>query len=64
LLDEGTIYSYRCRSTAQTNCLDNERNAVEIRRRRVVASVLLVKGLGGGRSASCGLALNRAHDRE
>lgn len=34
--------------TAQTEYLDNERNQVEIRRRRTDASVLLVKALGGG----------------
>jgi NodT family efflux transporter outer membrane factor (OMF) lipoprotein len=34
--------------TAQTEYLDNERNQVEIRRRRMDASVLLVKALGGG----------------
>jgi NodT family efflux transporter outer membrane factor (OMF) lipoprotein len=34
--------------TAQTAYLDNERNQVEIRRRRMDATVLLVKALGGG----------------
>jgi NodT family efflux transporter outer membrane factor (OMF) lipoprotein len=38
--------------TAQTEYLDNERNEVEIRRRRMEASVLLVKALGGGWAAS------------
>jgi NodT family efflux transporter outer membrane factor (OMF) lipoprotein len=38
--------------TAQTTYLDNERNQVDIRRRRMEASVLLVKALGGGWSAS------------
>jgi NodT family efflux transporter outer membrane factor (OMF) lipoprotein len=38
--------------TAQTEYLDNERNQVEIRRRRMDASVLLVKALGGGWTAS------------
>jgi NodT family efflux transporter outer membrane factor (OMF) lipoprotein len=52
--------SYLQVTTAQTNYLDNERNEVEIWRRRVEASVLLVKALGGGWSASSGLALNRA----
>jgi outer membrane protein TolC len=47
-------------TTAQTNYLDNERNEVEIRRRRVEASVLQVTALGGEWSASSGLALNRA----
>src|ERR1700723_9966 len=37
--------------TAQTEYLDNERNQVEIRRRRMEASVLLVKALGGGWTA-------------
>jgi hypothetical protein len=34
--------------TAQTTYLDNERNQVDIRRRRMDATVLLVKALGGG----------------
>jgi outer membrane protein TolC len=38
--------------TAQTAYLDNERNQVEIRRRRMDATVLLVKALGGGWSAA------------
>ena len=38
--------------TAQTNYLDNERNQVDIRRRRMDATVLLVKALGGGWTAS------------
>jgi NodT family efflux transporter outer membrane factor (OMF) lipoprotein len=38
--------------TAQTEYLDNERNQVEIRRRRMDASVLLVKALGGGWTAA------------
>jgi NodT family efflux transporter outer membrane factor (OMF) lipoprotein len=38
--------------TAQTTYLDNERNQVDIRRRRMDASVLLVKALGGGWTAS------------
>jgi NodT family efflux transporter outer membrane factor (OMF) lipoprotein len=45
---------------AQTNYLDNERNQVEIRRRRMTASVLLVKALGGGWSTDTGLALDQA----
>ena len=45
--------------TAQTNYLQNERNEVEIRRRRLEASVLIIKALGGGWGASRGLALNR-----
>jgi NodT family efflux transporter outer membrane factor (OMF) lipoprotein len=38
--------------TAQTTYLDNERNQVDIRRRRMDASVLLVKALGGGWTAA------------
>jgi NodT family efflux transporter outer membrane factor (OMF) lipoprotein len=38
--------------TAQTAYLDNERNQVEIRRRRMDATVLLVKALGGGWTAA------------
>lgn len=38
--------------TAQTAYLDNERNQVEIRRRQMDATVLLVKALGGGWTAS------------
>lgn len=34
--------------TAQTTALQNQRNDVDIRRRRVEASILLVKALGGG----------------
>jgi outer membrane protein TolC len=38
--------------TAQTAYLENESNQVEIRRRRMDATVLLVKALGGGWTAS------------
>jgi NodT family efflux transporter outer membrane factor (OMF) lipoprotein len=38
--------------TAQTVYLDNERNQVEIRRRRMDATVVLVKALGGGWNAA------------
>jgi NodT family efflux transporter outer membrane factor (OMF) lipoprotein len=38
--------------TAQTTELANERNAIDILRRRFDASVLLIKGLGGGWDAS------------
>jgi outer membrane protein TolC len=34
--------------SAQTIALANERNAVDILRRRMAASVLLIKSLGGG----------------
>jgi outer membrane protein TolC len=37
---------------AQTAYLDNERNQVEIRRRRMDATVLLVKALGSGWTAA------------
>jgi outer membrane protein TolC len=48
--------------TAQTEYLDNERNQVEIRRRRMDASVLLVKALGGGWDTSAPPTLD-AHTR-
>jgi len=38
--------------TAQTIALSNERNDVDILRRRMDASVLLVKALGGGWSVA------------
>lgn len=38
--------------TAQTTYLDNQRNQVDIRRRRMDATVLLVKAVGGGWTAS------------
>ena len=44
---------------AQTIALANERTAVDILSRRLTASVLLVKALGGGWHAS---ALASAHD--
>jgi len=34
--------------TAQTAALSNERNGIDIMRRRMDASVLLIKALGGG----------------
>jgi outer membrane protein TolC len=34
--------------TAQTTALSNERNDIDIMRRRMDASVLLIKALGGG----------------
>ena len=40
--------SYLQVTTAQTSYLQNQRNAVEIERRRMKASVRLVKALGGG----------------
>jgi hypothetical protein len=38
--------------TAQSTALANERNGVDIRRRRLEADVLLIKGLGGGWSTA------------
>ena len=34
--------------TSQTTALQNERNGIDIRRRQIEASVLLVKAVGGG----------------
>jgi outer membrane protein TolC len=34
--------------TAQTTALNNERNDIDIMRRQMDASVLLIKALGGG----------------
>jgi NodT family efflux transporter outer membrane factor (OMF) lipoprotein len=44
----GGIDSYLQVTTAQTIALQNERNDVDILRRRMDASVLLIKALGGG----------------
>jgi len=43
----GTV-SYLNVLIAQTAALQNERTTLDIRNRRVIASVLLVKALGGG----------------
>jgi NodT family efflux transporter outer membrane factor (OMF) lipoprotein len=45
---EGGADPYLQVVTAQTTALLNERNEVDIQRRRMNASVLLIKGLGGG----------------
>jgi NodT family efflux transporter outer membrane factor (OMF) lipoprotein len=45
---EGGVDNYLQVITAQTIALTNERNEIDIRRRRVDASVLLVKAVGGG----------------
>jgi NodT family efflux transporter outer membrane factor (OMF) lipoprotein len=44
----GGVDTYLQVITAQTTELSNERNAIDIQRRRMDASVLLVKALGGG----------------
>jgi NodT family efflux transporter outer membrane factor (OMF) lipoprotein len=49
---EGGADPYLQVVTAQTIELANERNAIDILRRRMDASVLLIKGLGGGWDAS------------
>jgi len=49
---KGGVGNYLQVVTAQTNVLANERNEVDIVRRRMDASVLLVKALGGGWSVS------------
>jgi len=45
---KGGVDTYLQVITAQTAALANERNQVDIQRRRMDASVLLVKALGGG----------------
>jgi NodT family efflux transporter outer membrane factor (OMF) lipoprotein len=45
---KGGVDTYLQVITAQTAALSNERNQVDIQRRRMDASVLLVKALGGG----------------
>ncbi len=51
----GTV-SYLDVVMAQATALANERTAVDIRARRMVAAVLLIKALGGGWTASEGQA--------
>lgn len=48
----GGLVTYLEVVTAQSAALANERTAVDIQRRRMDASVLLVKALGGGWDAS------------
>ncbi|HXN96207.1 MAG TPA: hypothetical protein VN879_16995, partial [Candidatus Acidoferrales bacterium] len=45
---KGGVDTYLQVITAQTIELANERNAIDILRRRLDASVLLIKALGGG----------------
>ena len=45
---QGGVDNYLQVITAQTIALTNERNEIDIRRRRMDASVLLIKAVGGG----------------
>jgi NodT family efflux transporter outer membrane factor (OMF) lipoprotein len=45
---QGGVDNYLQVITAQTIALSNQRNEVDLRRRRINASVLLIKALGGG----------------
>jgi outer membrane protein TolC len=45
---KGGVDTYLQVLTAQTIALANERNAIDIQRRRLDASVLLIKAIGGG----------------
>lgn len=49
---KGGVDTYLQVLTAQTLTLSNQRNAADIQRRQMAASVLLIKALGGGWSAS------------
>jgi NodT family efflux transporter outer membrane factor (OMF) lipoprotein len=49
---QGGVTSYLEVITAQNALLDNQRTAIDIRVRRMAASVLLIKALGGGWNAS------------
>jgi outer membrane protein TolC len=54
---KGGVDTYPQVITAQTTELANERNAIDILRRRLDASVLLVKALGGGWNVSNSLLI-------
>jgi len=49
---QGGVDNYLQVITAQTIAFENERNEIDIQRRRMDASVLLIKALGGGWNAS------------
>ena len=57
---KGGVDTYLQVLTAQTMALANERNAVDILRRRMDASVLLIKAIGGGWHVSDLQSLARA----
>jgi NodT family efflux transporter outer membrane factor (OMF) lipoprotein len=48
---QGGVDNYLQVITAQTTALENQRNEIDIERRRMDASVLLIKALGGGWNA-------------
>ena len=52
IVTKGGVDTYLQVITAQTIELANERNDIDILRRRLDASVLLIKALGGGWNAS------------
>jgi len=49
---KGGVTNYLEVTTAETQALANEVNALNIRTRRITASVLLVKAIGGGWNTS------------
>ena len=49
---EGGVDTYLQVVTSQTTALANQRNDIEITRRRLEASILLIKALGGGWSTA------------
>ena len=58
---KGGVDTYLQVITAQTMALANERNAVDILRRRMDASVLLIKAIGGGWHVANVPLLSQAH---